>query len=71
MSYKDELFDLELRKQILKIEFYKIKIEFYKTKDEKRKKEIKALINEINRAKRTIEKQQSKAYKKAGLNFKF
>ncbi len=64
MSYKDELFDLELRKQILKIEFYK-------TKDEKRKKEIKALINEINRAKRTIEKQQSKAYKKAGLNFKF
>ena len=64
MSYKDELFDLELRKQILKIEFYK-------TKDEKRKKEIKALINEINRAKRTIEKQQSKAYKKAGLDFKF
>ena len=64
MSYKDELFDLELRKQILKIEFYK-------TKDEKRKKEIKALINEINQAKRTIEKQQSKAYKKAGLNFKF
>ena len=64
MSYKDELFDLELRKQILKIEFYK-------TKDEKRKAEIKALINEINRAKRTIEKQQSKAYKKAGLNFKF
>ena len=64
MSYKDELFDLELRKQILKIEFYK-------TKDEKRKKEIKTLINEINRAKRTIEKQQSKAYKKAGLNFKF
>lgn len=64
MSYKDELFDLELRKQILKIEFYK-------TKDEKRKKEIKALIREINRAKRTIEKQQSKAYKKAGLNFKF
>lgn len=64
MSYKDELFDLELRKQILKIEFYK-------TKDEKRKKEIKALINEINRAKRTIEKQQSKAYKKAGLYFKF
>ena len=64
MSYKDELFDLELRKQILKIEFYK-------TKDKKRKKEIKALINEINRAKRTIEKQQSKAYKKAGLNFKF
>ena len=64
MSYKDELFDLELRKQILKIEFYK-------TKDEKRKKEIKALINEIHRAKRTIEKQQSKAYKKAGLNFKF
>ncbi len=64
MSYKDELFDLELRKQILKLEFYK-------TKDEKRKKEIKALINEINRAKRTIEKQQSKAYKKAGLNFKF
>lgn len=64
MSYRDELFDLELRKQILKIEFYK-------TKDEKRKKEIKALINEINRSKRTIEKQQSKAYKKAGLNFKF
>lgn len=64
MSYRDELFDLELRKQILKIEFYK-------TKDEKRKKEIKALIREINRAKRTIEKQQSKAYKKAGLNFKF
>ena len=64
MSYKDELFDLELRKQILKIEFYK-------TKDKKRKKEIKALIREINRAKRTIEKQQSKAYKKAGLNFKF
>ena len=64
MSYKDELFDLQLRERILKVEFYK-------TKDEKRKKEIKALINEINRAKRTIEKQQSKAYKKAGLNFKF
>lgn len=64
MSYKDELFDLELRKQILKIEFYK-------TKEEKRKAEIKALIREINRAKRKIEKQQSKAYKKAGLNFKF
>ena len=62
MNYRDELFDLELRKQILKIEFYK-------TKDEKRKKEIKALINEINRAKRTIEKQQSKAYKKAGIHF--
>ena len=64
MSYRDELFDLELRKQILKIEFYK-------TKDEKRKKEIKALINEINRAKRKIEIQQRKVYKKAGLNFKF
>lgn len=64
MSYKDELFDLELRKQILKIEFYK-------TKDEKRKKEIKALINEINRAKRKIEIQQRKVYKKAGLDFKF
>ena len=64
MSYKDELFDLELRKQILKIEFYK-------TKDEKRKKEIKALIREINRAKRKIEIQQRKVYKKAGLDFKF
>ena len=64
MSYKDELFDLELRKQILKIEFYK-------TKDEKRKKEIKALINEINRAKRKIEIQQRKVYKKAGLDFEF
>lgn len=64
MSYRDELFDLELRKQILKIEFYK-------TKDEKRKKEIKALINEINRAKRKIEIQQRKVYKKAGLDFKF
>lgn len=64
MSYKDELFDLELRKQILKIEFYK-------TKEEKRKAEIKALIREINRAKRKIEIQQRKVYKKAGLNFKF
>ena len=64
MSYKDELFDLELRKQILKIEFYK-------NKEEKRKAEIKALINEINRAKRKIEIQQRKVYKKAGLNFKF
>ena len=64
MSYKDELFDLELRKQILRLELYK-------TKEEKRKAEIKALIREINRAKRKIEKQQSKAYKKAGLNFKF
>ena len=64
MSYKDELFDLQLRERILKVEFYK-------TKDEKRKKEIKALISEINRAKNTIKKHQTKAYKKAGLYFKF
>lgn len=65
MSYKDELFDLQLRERILKVEFYK-------TKDEKRKKEIKALISEINRAKNTIEKHQTKAYKKLDLilNFK-
>lgn len=64
MSYKDELFDLELRKQILRLELYK-------TKEEKRKAEIKALIREINRAKRKIEIQQRKVYKKAGLDFKF
>ncbi len=62
MNYRDELFELELRKEILKIEFCK-------TEDEKRKNEIKALIEEINCLKIIIEKQLASDYKKAGIYF--
>ncbi len=62
MNYRDELFELELRKEILKIEFCK-------TEDEKQKNEIKALIEEINCLKIIIEKQLASDYKKAGIYF--
>ena len=62
MSYKDELFDLELRKQILKIEFYR-------TKDEDRKSEIKELLDEIESARKKVKNKLVKSYKKAGIHF--
>lgn len=62
MNYRDELFELNLRKKILTIEFYR-------TKDEDRKSEIKELLDEIESARKKVKNKLVKSYKKAGIHF--